>query len=95
MFVDFTAAWCVTCKVNEKTTLSTAKVADAFQKAGAVYMVGDWTNQNAEIAAILARYGRAGVPLYLVYGAGGKEAVVMPQFLTVGAVTAALDAAAA
>ena len=95
VFVDFTAAWCVTCKVNEKTTLSTAKVADAFQNTGAVYMVGDWTNQNPQIAAILSRYGRAGVPLYLVYGAGGKEAVVMPQFLTVGAVVAALEAAAA
>jgi len=94
VFVDFTAAWCVTCKVNEKTTLSSAKVAEAFERTGAVYLVGDWTNRNDEIARVLAEFGRAGVPLYLVYGAGGEDAVVMPQFLTEGAVIAALEAAA-
>ncbi len=94
VFVDFTAAWCITCKVNERTALASAKVVDAFAKTGTVYMVGDWTNRNAQIAAVLDEHGRAGVPLYLVYGAKGQEAVVLPQLLTEGVVTAALNTAA-
>ena len=94
VFIDFTAAWCITCKVNERTTLARADVIAAFEKTGAVYMVGDWTNRNAEIAAVLDEFGRPGVPLYLVYGAKGQEAVVLPQLLTVGVVTQALETAA-
>ncbi|WP_269715313.1 protein-disulfide reductase DsbD family protein [Caulobacter sp. NIBR2454] len=94
VFVNFTAAWCVTCQVNDKVALSTQPVADAFKTANAVYMVADWTNRNAEIAQTLAEHGRAGVPLYLVYGAKGGEAVILPQLLTPGAVTEAIEAAA-
>ena len=94
VFVDFTAAWCITCKVNERTALASGKVRDAFARTGAVYMVGDWTNRNAQIAAVLDEFDRPGVPLYLVYGAKGQDAVVLPQLLTENAVAAALETAA-
>lgn len=95
VLVNFTAAWCVTCQVNEGAALSSPAVADAIAKAHAVYLKGDWTNQDAAIAAALAEHGRAGVPLYLVYPAGGGEPEVLPQLLTPGIVKAALDRAAA
>jgi thiol:disulfide interchange protein DsbD len=94
VFVDFTAAWCITCKVNERTALASGKVHDAFVRTGTVYMVGDWTNRNAQIAAVLDEFHRPGVPLYLVYGAKGQDAVVLPQLLTEGVVTKALETAA-
>jgi thiol:disulfide interchange protein DsbD len=95
VFVDYTAAWCVTCQVNEKVVLSRAAVAEAFRRTGAVYLKADWTRKDAVIAADLARHGRAGVPLYLVYAARGGDAVVLPQILTEGRVIRALETAAA
>ncbi|MGA0545077.1 protein-disulfide reductase DsbD family protein [Brevundimonas sp. VNH65] len=95
VFVNFTADWCVTCKVNERTSLSSAAVAEAFEAANALYLVGDWTLRDDSIAAELERHGRSGVPLYLVYPAGGGAPVVLPQLLTEGVVTAALETAAA
>ena len=71
MFVNFTAAWCVTCQVNERLALGSPQVAKALADAGAVYLKADWTNHDSEIAKLLAEHGRAGVPLYLVYGSGG------------------------
>jgi thiol:disulfide interchange protein len=94
VFVDFTAAWCVTCQVNERTALAGARVADAFAKTGAVYLKADWTNRDAAIAKALSDRGRSGVPLYLVYGPTGDPAV-LPQLLTEGVVVAALDKAKA
>jgi thiol:disulfide interchange protein DsbD len=93
IFVNFTAAWCVTCQVNDKVALSTKRAAEAFQAANAVYLKGDWTNRNAEIAAALAAQGRAGVPLYLVYPKGGGPPKVLPQLLTDGLVAKALKEA--
>ena len=93
VFVNFTAAWCVTCQVNERLALGSPSVAKALADSGAVYLKGDWTNRDADIAAVLAEHGRAGVPLYLVYGADGGEPVVLPQLLTPGMVVAALTAA--
>jgi thiol:disulfide interchange protein DsbD len=95
VFVDFTADWCVTCKVNEGTALASRSVADAFADANAVYMVADWTLRDAKIAAALAEHGRTGVPLYLMYPAGGGAPKVMPQLLTEGMVKKALKEAAA
>jgi thiol:disulfide interchange protein/DsbC/DsbD-like thiol-disulfide interchange protein len=96
VFVDFTAAWCVTCQVNERTALATKEVADAFQKTGAIYLKADWTNRNADIAKALLAEGRSGVPLYLLYDAGGMgDPKILPQLLTSGAVVAALNGAAA
>ena len=82
VFVNFTAAWCVTCQVNDKLALSGHGVADAFKTAGVVYLKGDWTNRDAVIAQALTDHGRAGVPLYLMYPAKGGEAEVLPQLLT-------------
>lgn len=90
VFVNFTAAWCVTCQVNEKVALTSQAVADAFKDTGAVYLKADWTRKDAEIEAELARHGRAGVPLYLVYGAKGGDSVILPQILTEGLVVKAL-----
>ncbi len=92
VFVDFTAAWCVTCQVNERTVLSRAGVAEAFERTNAVLLKADWTNRNAEIANALSAQGRSGVPLYLVYGPTGEPAI-LPQLLTEGMVVKALERA--
>ncbi len=83
-FVYFTADWCVTCKVNEKLALNTAEVANAFAQAHVTVLEGDWTRQNPEIAKVLARYGRNGVPLYLYFPPGSDIArpQILPQVLT-------------
>jgi thiol:disulfide interchange protein DsbD len=88
--VNFTAAWCITCLVNERTTLSSTAVREAFAARGVTYLKGDWTNQNPEITRILARHGRSGVPLYLVVPPTG-EAIVLPQILTEAIVLEGLD----
>ena len=93
VFVDFTAAWCVTCQVNERTTLATREVADAFSHTGAVYLRADWTRPDARISRALTQAGRSGVPLYLVYGKTATPQV-LPQLLTPGVVAGALNAAA-
>jgi len=94
VFVNFTAAWCITCQVNDRVALSSSHVRDVFAAKGVAYLVGDWTNRNADIAKALAEQGRAGVPLYLVYPAGGGEPAVLPQILTEDIVLAALNKAA-
>ena len=81
VFVNFTAAWCVTCKLNEATTLQTDAVSRVLAANNVAYLEGDWTNRDAAIAAELAAHGRAGVPLYLFY-APGQDAIVLPQVLT-------------
>ncbi len=81
IFVNFTAAWCVTCKANELTALSSARVAQAFEARNVAYLEGDWTNRDDAIAAELAAHGRAGVPLYLYYPPQG-EPRVLPQVLS-------------
>lgn len=78
VFVNFTAAWCVTCKVNEAAALSSPRVAQAFADANVAYLKGDWTNRNDTIAAELARHGAVGVPLYLYYAPGAASPVVLP-----------------
>jgi thiol:disulfide interchange protein DsbD len=92
VFVNFTAAWCITCKVNEATTFSSPRVRDAMRARGVVYLEGNWTNRDDAIAAELAAHGRVGVPLYLYYPPGGGEAVVLPQILNEAAVLSAIGA---
>jgi thiol:disulfide interchange protein DsbD len=89
IFVNFTAAWCVTCKVNEGVAF-TPRVSAAFAERGIAYLKADWTNRDDIIAAALAEHGRAGVPLYLYYPAGGEPSV-LPQLLTEGIVLDAID----
>jgi thiol:disulfide interchange protein DsbD len=90
VFVNLTAAWCVTCLVNEEVALSSPRLAAAFEKAGIVYLKGDWTNRDADISRLLEAHGRAGVPLYLYFAPGAAEPAILPQFLTEGIVTDAL-----
>ena len=93
MLVNFTAAWCVTCQVNERVAFSNPSVARAFHKANAVYLVGDWTNRDASIGQALQAQGRIGVPLYLLYDAKGDGPTVLPQLLTPQLVEKAIERA--
>jgi len=93
VFVNYTAAWCVSCQVNDRMALSTSRVAEAFRREGVAYLKADWTRRDPVIAADLARFGRAGVPLYLIYPAGPGAPVVLPSILTEGTVLKALAAA--
>ena len=92
VLVDFSAAWCVTCLVNERVALENSAVVAGFQKHGVVLLKADWTNRDSTISAELDRYGRSGVPLYLFYPAHRRgRATVLPQILTPGIVLGALD----
>ena len=82
VFVNFTAAWCIACKVNEQVALSSSELEDAFADAGVAYLKADWTNEDPLITRALADYGRSGVPLYLLYAPGEERAHVLPQVLT-------------
>ncbi len=86
-FIDFTAAWCLSCQVNERVVLARPEIRAALEKGAA--FKADWTDKNAAIEKELAAHGRAGVPLYIVYPKGG-EAVVLPEILTPGLVLDAL-----
>jgi len=89
VFVNLTAAWCITCLLNERTALASAAVEAAFAAKGITYLTGDWTRRNPEITRLLERYGRSGVPLYLLYSGDGAPAV-LPQILTSATVLAAV-----
>lgn len=93
VLVNFTADWCVTCKINERTSLNTTAVAEAMSAANVVYLVGDWTRRDDAITRELERHGRSGVPLYLVYAPGSTEPRILPQLLTPGVITDALETA--
>jgi thiol:disulfide interchange protein DsbD len=91
VFVDFTAAWCITCKVNERIALSDPSVRKAFSDAGVATLRADWTRQDPDISRELEANGRAGVPLYLYYfrpkNVGEKPPpVILPQVLTAGSI---------
>jgi len=82
VFVDFTAAWCLTCKFNEKAVLESADVRDAFQRHGVVKLKADWTNGDPAITKLLQQFGRPGVPLYVLYPGKSQEPIVFPELLT-------------
>jgi thiol:disulfide interchange protein DsbD len=86
VFVNMTAAWCVTCLVNERVALSSDKVKDAFAKRNVAYLKGDWTRADPSISEFLKEHGRDGVPLYVLYPAHGEKPVMLPQILTETAV---------
>jgi thiol:disulfide interchange protein len=91
IFVDFTADWCITCKLNERAVLESPAVIEAFASNEVVALRADWTRQDAAITRILEANGRAGVPLYLFYPKPGPlherpEPIVLPQILTAATV---------
>ncbi|MCD2512708.1 protein-disulfide reductase DsbD family protein [Comamonas endophytica] len=90
VFVDFTAAWCVTCQVNKHTTLNRAEVRADFAARGVALLRADWTRRDPAITAALAALGRSGVPVYVLY-APGKAPKVMTELLTPAEVHAALE----
>jgi thiol:disulfide interchange protein DsbD len=91
VFVNFGAAWCITCKVNEAVALDTANMRQMFESLGIKYLKGDWTNQDPAITRKLTQYGRSGVPLYLLYADQVSDAVVLPQILTEGVLLDAFE----
>jgi len=80
VFVDFTAAWCVTCQVNKKLVLSDAEVKKAFAERGVELVRADWTRRDPTITQALAALGRQGVPVYVLYRPG-KEPMLLPEVL--------------
>lgn len=92
VFIDATAAWCITCLVNEKTALNSSRVRGAFAVRRIVFLVADWTNRDPAVTALLQAHARSGVPLYLYYAPGASQAIVLPQILTADNVLAAIGA---
>jgi thiol:disulfide interchange protein len=88
LLVNFTASWCLTCMVNERNAFADSAVQEIFKDKKVTLMKGDWTNRDPAITKALAAFGRAGVPLYVVYNAkpGAAQPVVLPQLLTAGIV---------
>jgi thiol:disulfide interchange protein len=90
VFVDFTADWCINCKVYEKTVLDAPAVREAFKKHDVVLLKADWTNPDPEIEAALKSFGRAAVPFYVLYPANQAEPIILGDFITQQSVIDAL-----
>jgi thiol:disulfide interchange protein len=82
VFVDFTAAWCLTCKFNEASVLESDTVREAFQRHNVTKLKADWTNGDPVITKLLQQFGRPGVPLYVLYSGKSEKPVVFPELLT-------------
>jgi thiol:disulfide interchange protein/DsbC/DsbD-like thiol-disulfide interchange protein len=94
VFLDFTAEWCLTCKVNERTVLADQSVKDKVRSSGVIPIRADWTNRNPDITRLLQKFGRSGVPLYVIFPAGKPtEPIVLPEVVTAGIVLDALEKA--
>jgi len=94
VFIDFTADWCLTCKVNEQTVMTDREVVEKFKSRDIVPIRADWTNRNPDITRLLAKFGRIGVPLYVVFPAGKPtEPIVLPEVITTGIVIDAIERA--
>ena len=94
VFVDFTADWCISCKFNERTAINVPAVREAFAKDGIIPMKADWTNANPKTTAALKKFGRVGVPFYVVYPRGkADQPIILPELLTERIVLDALSKA--
>jgi len=94
VFVDFTADWCLTCKVNEKAVLTDNDVIEKFRSSGIVAIKADWTTRNPDITRLLAKFERSGVPLYVIFPAGKPlEPIVLPEVITSSMVIEAIERA--
>lgn len=94
VFIDFTADWCLTCKVNEKSVLTDRSVIEKFRSMNIIAVKADWTTRNPEITQLLAKFGRSGVPLYVIFPPGRRSSpIVLPEIITTGIVLDALERA--
>ena len=93
VFVDVTADWCITCLANERAVLKTDAGLAAFEAAGVVYMIADWTDYDPAIGAFVKSHGRHGIPLYVMYPANGGDPFLLPQLLTRSLLLEALERA--
>ena len=91
VFVNVTAAWCLTCLVNERVALRSTAVADVFARKGVVLLKADWTTRDPAITTMLGSFGRNGVPLYLLYPGATGEPTVLPQILSEGIIIDATE----
>ena len=94
VFLDFTADWCISCKFNERTAIDRPAVREVLKTSGIIPMKADWTNANPEITAALKRFGRVGVPFYVIYPPGRPDKpIILPELLTESIVIDALTKA--
>jgi suppressor for copper-sensitivity B len=93
VFVDVTADWCITCKVNKAAVVERGEVARRLGEGGVMAMKADWTRPDDGIARYLASFGRYGIPFNAVYGPGARDGIPLPELLTEAEVLAALDKA--
>ena len=93
VFVDVTAAWCLTCKANKALVLDTDAMATVFDDSNVLLLRADWTKPDDAIAAYLSRYDRFGIPFNVVYGPSSPDGITLPELLSVEAVTSALQTA--
>ncbi len=91
VFVDFTAAWCLSCQVNEKVAFGSGDVQDKFLEKNITALKADWTNKDETITKALASFGRNSVPFYVLYIPDKKEPVIFPEILTPGIVLDKLE----
>jgi thiol:disulfide interchange protein DsbD len=91
VFVDFTAAWCLSCQVNERVALNRPDVQQAFQSANVALLRADWTRHDYAITQALTALGRSGVPAYALYAPWETSPRLLPEVLTPGIVMDALS----
>lgn len=94
VYLDFTARWCATCRMNKIAVFTSDEIGEAFNERGVVAVRADWTNRNPAITEALAGFGRSAVPFNLVYGPGSPDPIQLPEVLTPQIVLDALDRAA-
>ena len=94
VFVDVTAAWCITCKANERVALSGKRFERLVRDNDIVLIRADWTNPSPAVDALIAGFNRDGVPLYAFYSQGDPVAQILPQLLTYGLVEELFSSAA-
>lgn len=91
IFLDFTAAWCLSCQVNDRVALQNKRVVEAFDKYGIIAVKADWTNNDPQIATALSGYGRNSIPLYVFYPDPQKDPIILPEIITPALVLKALE----